>query len=135
MGPYTLSGMFQGCTSLITGPNNFIPGGTKFTYKGTLSRMFQGCTSLETTNIYMKYAGNSQYAYMFSGCTSLKTVPSFNVSDYSENNCCQNMFSGCTSLTLVNGTRNITFSKTVGQSSCENMFSDCTKLVSTNKFI
>ena len=36
----------------------------------------------------MKYAGNSQYAYMFNGCTSLKTVPSFNVSDYSENNCC-----------------------------------------------
>ena len=135
MGPYTLSGMFQGCTSLITGPNNFIPGGTKFTFKGTLSRMFQGCTSLETTNIYMKYAGDSQYAFMFSGCTSLKTVPSFNVSDYSENNCCQNMFSGCTSLTLVNGTRNITFSKTVGQSSCENMFSGCTKLVSTNKFI
>lgn len=45
------------------------------------------------------------------------------------------MFSGCTSLTLVNGTRNITFSKTVGKSSCENMFSGCTKLVSTNKFI
>ena len=135
MGLYTLSGMFQGCTSLITGPTNFIPGGTKFTYKGTLSRMFQGCTSLETTNIYMKYAANSQYAYMFSGCTSLKTVPTFYVSDYSENNCCQNMFSGCTSLTLVNDTRNITFSKTVGKSSCENMFSDCTKLVSTNKFI
>ena len=40
MGPYTLSGMFYGCISLITGPTNFIPGGTKFTFKGTLSRMF-----------------------------------------------------------------------------------------------
>lgn len=135
MGLYTLCGMFQGCKSLITGPNNFIPGGTLFTYKGTLMRMFQNCTSLKTTNIYMKYAGDSQYAYMFSGCTSLETVPSFKVSDYSKNNCCQNMFSGCTSLTLVNGTNNITFSKTVGESSCENMFSGCTKLVSTSKFI
>ena len=132
---YACYNMFSNCTMLTDVSNIF--NNNNFSLMGpyTLSGMFQGCTSLETTNIYMKYAGNSQYAYMFSGCTSLKTVPSFNVSDYSENNCCQNMFSGCTSLTLVNGTRNITFSKTVGKSSCENMFSDCTKLVSTNKFI
>ena len=85
--------MFQGCTSLTTGPE-------MDTSKVTdMNNMFHNCTSL-TTVPQMDSSKVIYMDYMFQGCTSLTIVPEM---DSSKVNDMRGMFWDCRSLTDLGG--------------------------------
>ena len=124
--------MFDGCASLKSIPNNYLP--TPNEVKDNMyESMFSGCTGLTTlpSNLVTFNAYRSQGQYlckgMFSGCTSLTTLPSgllpaTTLPSY----CYDHMFYGCTSLTtLPSGLLPAT---TLASYCYNNMFYGCTSL-------
>ena len=99
--------MFDGCTSLKSIPNNYLPTPNEVE-DNMYESMFSGCTGLTTlpSNLVTFNAYRSQGQYlckgMFRGCTGLTTLPSDLLPAKTlPSYCYQNMFSGCTSLTTL----------------------------------
>ena len=124
--------MFDGCASLKSIPNNYLP--TPNEVKDNMyESMFSGCTGLTTlpSNLitFNKYRSQGQYLCkdMFNGCTGLTTLPSgllpaTTLASY----CYQYMFSNCTGLTtLPSGLLPAT---TLASYCYMSMFSGCTGL-------
>ena len=94
---YTFTGLFRGCTKLISAENLVLPATTLA--QGCYEGMFSDCKSLTTapalpaTNL-----ADSCYQYMFQGCTSLTTAPALPATTLATY-CYNNMFSNCISLT------------------------------------
>ena len=91
------SGMFYGCTSLTIAPE--LPATTLASY--CYGHMFKGCTSLTTApELPATTLADWCYLYMFSDCTSLTTAPELPVTTLTPY-CYREMFNGCTSLTTA----------------------------------
>lgn len=138
--PMQYMSMFDGCTSMVKGPNklpattivpyDYEPGTINF--KGSYEEMFQGCASL--TNAPIISASTFSYytcMNMFEGCSSLTTVPT-NMLPASVNGvldgCFHAMFKNCSN--LLNAP-NIKIDS-VGKSGCYEMFMNCTSLSSAS---
>ena len=124
--------MFQGCVSLKSIPNNYLP--TPNEVKDNMyESMFSGCTGLTTlpSNLitFNPYRTQGQYLCkgMFSGCTGLTTIPSDLLPATTLASYCYNdMFHGCTGLTtLPSGLLPAT---KLADSCYMSMFSGCTGL-------
>ena len=114
------TGMFLGCTSLVTAPE--LPATTLVT--DCYNSMFYGCTSLTTApELPATTLADSCYYHMFQGCTSLTTAPSLPATTLAKYCYCY-MFQDCTSLTTAPSLPATTL---VGY--CYgNMFQGCTSL-------
>ena len=89
------SGMFYGCTSLVSAPA--LPATTL--YSRCYHEMFYHCTSLVSApDLPATNLSYSCYADMFIGCTSLVNVPTVLPATTLYDWCYQGMFNGCTSL-------------------------------------
>ena len=125
--------MFDGCASLKSIPNNYLP--TPNEVKDNMyESMFSGCTGLTTlpSNLitFNKYRSQGQYLCkdMFNGCTGLTTLPSgllpaTTLASY----CYQYMFSNCTGLTTLPKLP----ATTLASYCYQYMFNSCTSLVET----
>ena len=92
---FKYSGLFKGCTDLITAPELPL---TTLLY-GFYQQMFYGCTSLtKAPKLPATKLVDSCYDSMFRGCTSLTTAPELPATKLASY-CYRNMFNGCTSLT------------------------------------
>ena len=91
------TGMFIGCTSLVTAPE--LPATTLT--KGCYSSMFYNCTSLTTPpELPATTLVTSCYQNMFDSCTSLVTAPELPATTL-VTACYQNMFNNCSSLNYI----------------------------------
>ena len=91
------SGLFAGCTSLVSAPE--LPATTLANY--CYSNMFAGCTSLVSApELPVTTLADSCYGGMFYECTSLVSAPELPATTLA-NYCYVSMFNGCTSLTSV----------------------------------
>lgn len=93
--------MFEGCKSLTSIPENFLPA-TDLNYNCYFN-MFAWCTSLTTVpeNLLPATTLNSYcYWQMFNGCTALTKAPTLPALTLEEM-CYSKMFQGCTSLNYV----------------------------------
>lgn len=100
-----LSGMFRGCSSLVTADLSNLNTSDVF----DMSSMFSACTSLLTIDLSAFDTSNTmRMGGMFSGCTSLVAIDlsSFNTTQGTN---MQGMFSGCTSLVKVSFGENFRF--------------------------
>ena len=94
---YCYQYMFYGCTSLVTAPE--LPATTLASY--CYNGMFNGCTSLKTApELPVTTLASYCYQYMFRGCTSLTTAPELPATKLA-NYCYSQMFEDCTSLTTA----------------------------------
>ena len=101
IGKQSLSQMFQGCTNLVTAPNEVGTSATTFSSDYCLSDMFHDCTSLvNAPQLPMTTLGAQCYWCVFMGCTSLETAPVLPATTLA-NQCYQYLFSGCTSLNYI----------------------------------
>jgi hypothetical protein len=84
------TGLFVGCTGLITAPKS-LPRGY---YQG----MFSGCTNLTTAPVLPATTlSRNCYQGMFANCSSITTAPALPATVLTEN-CYQGMFNGCSNL-------------------------------------
>ena len=114
------SGMFEGCTSLVTAPE--LPATTLANY--CYYNMFNGCTSLVTApELPATTLTKSCYSEMFYGCTSLTTAPKLPATTL-EDHCYYCMFNGCTSLVTAPELP----ATTLANYCYSYMFKGCTKL-------
>ena len=113
--------MFEGCTSLTTGPS-ILPATTLAI--SCYQEMFTGCTSLilppKLPAMSISY---SSYDSMFKNCTSLTTPPDLPATTLS-GGCYRNMFEGCTSLTAAPDLP----ATTLASGCYSGMFKDCESL-------
>ena len=119
---YCYSEMFEGCTSLLYGPE--LP--SEYVVDHAYERMFYGCTSLlETPELPATTVCERGYSSMFEECTGLRTapevLPSQRVNDYAY----ERMFAGCRSLEtapeiMLTG---------ITEGACQEMFYSCRNLV------
>ena len=122
---YCYQNMFNGCTSLTTGPE--LP--ATFLEAYCYNRMFEGCTSLmEAPELPATTVSLCGYSRMFYGCTSLTTAPKLPATtlDYA---CYSSMFSHCTSLTTAPELP----ATTLASGCYSNMFDGCTNLTTAPK--
>ena len=97
LGMSCYSGMFQGCTSLITAPA--LPATTLT--MGCYQNMFKGCSNLRTAPALPATALEGLcYNNMFQGCSSLTTAPELPARTLATW-CYSGMFYGCTSLNYI----------------------------------
>ncbi len=122
MRSFCYSGMFNGCTALVSAPE--LPATTLM--EGCYKQMFSGCTSLASAPaLPATTLAASCYDEMFSGCTSLASAPVLPATTM-EQYCYQKMFNGCTALVSAPELPATTLSN-----ACYiNMFNGCTALVS-----
>ena len=115
------SGMFRGCTNLITAP--VLPATTLA--ESCYNDMFKDCTSLTLSpELPATILANDCYCEMFYNCTSLITAPELPATTLA-NYCYERMFSNCTS--LVNAPE---LPATILAEYCyRSMFEYCTSLV------
>ena len=94
---YGYSGMFSGCTALVTAPQIVATSLGDSAMHG----MFWGCTSLEIAPqiVVTTITGTRAMYRMFYGCTSLQVLPKLNAETLS-NECYWEMFSGCSDIML-----------------------------------
>ena len=112
--------MFQGCTSLTTGPA--LPATTLA--KSCYGYMFYGCTSLTTApELPATTLAEGCYSSMFRGCTSLTTTPELPATTLAKW-CYDSMFYGCTSLTTAPELP----ATTLAGACYDSMFRGCTSL-------
>lgn len=118
---YSLNGMFQDCSNLLTPP--VLPS-TELNRCAYLN-LFKGCTSLVTPPALPATVFNNGYVYnnMFYGCTSLATAPALPATTLTRS-CYSSMFNGCTSLVE---SPVLSAASTV-QEAYQNMFNGCTQL-------
>ena len=120
--------MFDGCTSLKSIPNNYLP--TPNEVKNNMyMNMFQNCTGLTTLPSNLLPATtltDSCYNGMFKGCTRLTTIPKLPATTLT-NSCYYDMFNGCSSLVEIPQGWYLP-AQTIKNKSCYNMFRDCSKL-------
>ena len=89
--------MFQGCSSLTTGPALPATTLTDFCYRS----LFTNCTSLTTApELPATTLAQSCYGYMFQGCSSLTTAPELPATTLVKS-CYTSLFQNCTSLTVA----------------------------------
>ena len=117
---YSLSGLFEDCTSLTTAPD--LPATTLTA--GCYGGMFYGCTNLtKAPDLPATTLTAGCYGGMFRGCTSLVQAPDLPATSLPMR-CYGDMFEGCSSLSLAPAI----LATNVGESSCEYMFMNCTSL-------
>ena len=120
--PYCYESMFEGCTSLTTGPLTLPATSTS---ESSYKNMFKDCCSLITApTISATNLGPRSCVNMFIGCSSLITAPAISATVIPIN-CCESMFEGCTSLT----TSPALSATSINPSSYKNMFKGCSSLV------
>ena len=145
---YAFTGLFKGCTSLVSAENLILPATTlasdcyQFMFQGCTSLtiapalpatslaihcyngMFYGCTKLTTApELPATTLKNYCYTSMFNGCTKLTTAPELPATTLADS-CYSYMFSGCTSLTTAP-----TLPATTLADGCyQYMFQDCASL-------
>lgn len=101
--PSAYTGMFSGCTSLVTAPLPQVTGLSNYCFEG----MFRNCTSLtgfmgSSTRLPATTLKPYCYSYMFAGCSSLVNVPVLPATRLTGAQYCYNrMFHSCTSLTVA----------------------------------
>ena len=136
-----MTGMFEGCTNLITVPllNTSNVTDMLYTFQSCsslttvpqlntsnvtdMTLMFEGCSSL--TSIPLLDTSNvTTMNTMFKGCTNLTTVP---LLDTSKVTVMANMFNGCTNLTTVPA---LDASNVTGEDALLGAFANCTNLKS-----
>ena len=123
--------MFDGCTSLKSIPNNYLP--TPNEVKNNMyMNMFQKCTGLTTlpSNLITFNPYRTQGSYlcyrMFQNCTGLTTLPSNLLPATTLTDSCYNgMFKGCTRLTTIPKLP----ATTLTDSCYYDMFNGCSSLV------
>ena len=127
--------MFDGCTSLKSIPNNYLP--TPNEVKNNMyMNMFQNCTGLTTlpSNLITFNPYRTQGSYlcyrMFQNCTGLTTLPSNLLPATTLTDSCYNgMFKGCTRLTTIPKLP----ATTLTGSCYYDMFNGCSSLVEIPK--
>ena len=96
---YAFGGLFIGCTNVVEAHNLILSATTLAA--GCYSGMFEGCTSLITVpELPAITLASNCYEYMFYGCTSLTIAPELPATTLTEG-CYFSMFESCTSLTTV----------------------------------
>ena len=115
-------GMFEGCKSLVVGPD--LPATTLA--QRCYQSMFYGCSSLATApNLPATSLASGCYCQMFEGCTSLITAPSLSATTLATE-CYYNMFKGCIKLTTAPNL----LATTLVEGCYNSMFSGCSGLTS-----
>ena len=115
------SGLFSGCSSLITPPN--LPSNVSLT-NSCYNSMFYGCTSLTSApSLPATTLAEGCYRAMFQNCTSLTNAPSLPATTLATS-CYYNMFYGCTSLTSAPSLP----ATTLAEDCYRAMFQDCTSI-------
>ena len=118
----TISGMFNGCTSLTTAPK--LPALTLT--DNCYSFMFQNCTSLTVApELPATTLAYGCYFNMFADCTGLTTAPELPATTLA-NECYNGMFYGCGSLITAPELP----ATTLADKCYKNMFSVCSSLTS-----
>lgn len=133
LGDSSLSGLFDGCSSLTTAPT--------FTVNSLSSgwcchSMFRGCTSLTSaSNITLNATTipNSAYEQMFNECSALVSPPTITSSALTiGDRGLQQMFRNCTSLTTAPNLNIATLDST-GIRHCYDLFRGCSALTDVTK--
>lgn len=107
LGDSSLSGMFQGCSSLTTAPSLTV---NSLSSGWSCNSMFNGCTSItdaSTVHLNATNIPSSAYKLMFSGCTELVTPPEINATTLNDgdgntdNGSLAYMFQNCSKLNTI----------------------------------
>lgn len=131
-GSYCFSNMFENCTSLESGYDEFevnfnttVAGYSQVS--GCFSGMYKGCSKLKSATKIKGDATSSMCALMFQNCISLTTLPDdyFDDITYVGQNGLQEMFNGCTNLINVPNLPNV---NEIGSYAYYRMFKGCTNL-------
>lgn len=94
MGHHCYSGLFSGCTALVSAPD--LPS-TALT-EGCYYMLFDGCSNLQTApTLPATTLAEACYAYMFHDCEKLSSAPALPATTL-KHHCYSRMFSGCTAL-------------------------------------
>ena len=121
---YAFTGLFRGCTNLVSAENLALPATTLA--ENCYYQMFYGCASLITApELPATTLANSCYFLMFRNCTSLTTVPSDLLPATTlAKNCYNYMFRNCSKLTTAPELP----ATTLAERCYYGMFNSCTSL-------
>ena len=96
---YSFYNLFNGCTSLVSVSENFLPATTLSNY--CYGNMFRNCTSLiSAPSLPATTLSSHCYTYMFLNCTSLVKAPDL-LAETLIQYCYYYMFYGCSSLNYI----------------------------------